>query len=286
MSQIVEKMYSHSDDILNVWMEKLFPTRNQGCINFGYWRDIIKPLTLKKRIESQKNLYFELFNRFGANCKTVLEVGSGRGHGVFWLREKGYKAYGIDILPSQIEKSKEEYSHLSSFFKIGKAEQIPFKDQSFDCVCSLEAAQHFDSFEAFCGESFRVLKYNGKLIVSTYFLKNKLSAVQLKKIIPNNLEGFHNALVISDAIGFMQANGFEVRIPPCSIGKEVFPLYASWQKKQLGDTPLSALSKERTKWKGYYTGGGNESHPWYQAFENGLIDYYILEGTKAIDKKN
>lgn len=281
MSQIVEKMYSHSTDILNIWMEKLFPTKNQGCINFGYWKDIKRPLTTKKRIESQKRLYFEIFNKFDPNCKKTLEVGCGRGHGIFWLREKGYEAYGIDILPSQIEKSQEKYPHLASCFKFGEAESIPFEDKSFDCVYSLEAAQHFTSFDSFCKESFRVLKIEGKLIVSTYFLNNKSFAKNLQKIIPNNLEGFHNALVISDAISFMEANGFIVHTPPLSIGNEVFPLYSYWQKKQLGNTPLSVLSKERAKWKGYYTGGGQEAHPWYQAFKNGWIDYYILEGTKT-----
>jgi SAM-dependent methyltransferase len=283
MSQIVEKMNSHSTDILNIWMEKLFPSKNQGCINFGYWKNIKKPLTTKKRIDSQRKLYFEMFNRFNSSCKTVLEVGSGRGHGVFWLREKGYEAYGIDVLPSQIEKSKEVYSHLTSYFKIGEAERIPFQDHSFDCVCSLEAAQHFVSFEAFCKESFRILKCNGKLVVSTYFLNDKSFVKDLQRIIPDNLEGFHNALVISDAIAFMQAAGFEIHIPSFSIGNEVFPLYSYWQKKQLGNTPPSALSKERIKWKGYYTGGGNEFHPWYQAFKNGWIDYYFIEGFKAID---
>lgn len=280
MSQVVEKMYSHSTDILNVWMEKLFPIKNQGCINFGYWKGIKKPLTTKKRIDSQKNLYLKMFERFGPNCKTVLEVGCGRGHGVSWLTEKGYEASGIDVLPSQIEKSKAEYPSLAQCFQLGKAEQIPFADRYFDCVCSLEAAQHFTSFEAFCKESFRVLKQNGKLIVSTYFINEKSFVKNLKKIIPNNLEGFHNALVVSEAITFMQNSGFKVHIPPFSIGEEVFPLYSHWQKKQLGNTPLSALSVERAKWAEYYTGGGTSSHPWYQAFKNGWVDYYVLEGTK------
>lgn len=280
MSQIVEKMYSHSTDILNIWMERLFPIKNQGCINFGYWKDVKKPLTTKKRIESQKRLYFEVFARFEPNCKTVLEVGCGRGHGVSWLREKGYEASGIDVLLSQIEKSKAEYPDLAQCFLHGEAERIPFGDNNFDCVCSLEAAQHFTSFKTFCQESFRVLKCKGKLVVSTYFLNDKSFVKDLEKIIPNNLEGFHNALVVSKAIAFMENNGFNVHIPPFSIGNEVFPLYSHWQKKQLGNTPLSALSEERSKWAGYYTGGGNEPHPWYQAFKNGWVDYYILEGTK------
>lgn len=280
MSRIIEKMYSHSTDILSIWMEKLFPTKKQGCINFGYWKDIKKPLTIKKRIESQKRLYFEIFNRFEPNCETVLEVGCGRGHGVAWLREKEYEAFGIDILPSQIEKSKTAYPNLTSYFQVGEAEKIPFEDRTFDCIYSLEAAQHFASFKEFCKESYRVLKKDGKLIISTYFLNDKAFFKDLEKIIPNDLEGFHNALVVSEAIALMQANGFDVYLPPFSIGSEVFPLYSYWQKKQLGNTPLSILSKERARWTGYYTGGGSEIHPWHQAFKKGWIDYYILEGIK------
>jgi ubiquinone/menaquinone biosynthesis C-methylase UbiE len=196
------------------------------------------------------------------------------------LTERGYETSGIDVLSSQITKSKAEYPSLAHCFQIGEAERIPFPDSWFDCVCSLEAAQHFTSFEAFCQESFRVLKPSGKLVVCTYFINGKCFVQNLEKIIPNNLEGFHNALVVSDAIAYMQNSGFNVHTPPFSIGKEVFPLYSQWQKKQLGNTPLSALSAERTKWAEYYTGGGTASHPWYQAFKNGWIDYYILEGTK------
>jgi ubiquinone/menaquinone biosynthesis C-methylase UbiE len=280
MSQIVEKMYSPSADILNVWMEKLFPSKNQGCINFGYWKDIKKPLTTKKRIESQRRLYFEMFRKFDLNCKTVLEVGCGRGHGVSWLSERGYEAFGIDVLPGQIEKSKAKYPDLAYRFQPGEAERIPFGNNYFDCVCSLEAAQHFKSFKIFCQESFRVLTSKGKLVVSTYFITNKSFIHDLEKIIPNNLEGFDHVLAVSEAIAFMQNSGFKVHIPPVRIGDEVFPLYSHWQKKRLGNTPLSALSPERAKWAGYYTGGGKESHPWYQAFKNDWIDYYILEGTK------
>lgn len=280
MTPIVEKMYSYSTDILNIWMEKLFPSKHQGCINFGYWKGIKKPLTIKKRIESQKRLYFEIFKRFDSDCKTVLEVGCGRGHGVSWLQESGYQASGIDILPSQIEKAKLEYPELAPYFQQGKAEQIPFANNSFDYICSLEAAQHFTSFKMFCQESFRVLKSKGKLVISTYFFNDKSFIKDVQKIIPNNFEGFHNALAISEAIAFMQSSGFKVLIPPISIGNEVFPLYSHWQKRQLGNTPLSALSEERVKWVGYYTGGGNELHPWHQSFKNGWIDYYIIEGNK------
>lgn len=275
----MKEMYSPSADILSDWMEKLFPTKDQGCINFGYWKGLKEPLTLEKRVESQKKLYQEVFKRFQPNCKSVLEVGCGRGHGVAWLREGGYDAYGVDVLPSQIEKCKESYPHLASYFQLGQAELLPFENQSLDTLYSLEAAQHFISFQTFCDESYRVLRNPGKLIVSTFFLKNRSYAQDLEKIIPNNLEGTHNALGVREAMALIQESGFKI-LPPLSLGKEIFPRYAQWQKMQLGNTPLSALSEERAKWAPYYTGGGEEAHPWVQAFEKGWIDYYILEGYK------
>lgn len=280
MYQHVRKMYSPSRNVMSTWIEKLFPTKNQGCINFGFWKGIKEPLSIRKRIESQKQLYFEVFKKIDPLRKRVLEVGCGRGHGVFWLRKQGYEAFGIDVLSSQIAKSKKHYPHLADCFKIGEAERIPFEDSTFDCIYSLEAVQHFLSFDEFCREAIRVLKDDGKLIISTYFIVSNEFVNDIKKIIPDSLEGFHNALTISDTIQLIQSNGFEVRTSPCSIGDEVFPLYASWQKLQLGKTPTSSLSKERMKWKDYYTGGGNEDHPWYKAFKNGWIDYYIIEAVK------
>ena len=276
----VEKMYDHSEDILDEWMKKLFPTIRQGCINFGYWKHISPPLTIKKRLISQKNLYLKIFEKFDSDYRSILEVGCGRGHGIFWLREKKYGAFGIDILKSQVERAKEQYPDLSFCFSVGKAEKIPFKKSSFECIYSIEAAQHFLSFDEFCKESFRALRINGKLLISTFFIKKSDCIKELKKIIPNNLEGFHNALIISDAITLLKNNGFKIDSRPDSIGNEVFPLYACWQKQQLGNVPISFLSNERMKWRDYYTGGGDKSHPWHQAFKNGWVDYYIIEARK------
>ena len=279
----MEKMYVKSENILVHWMNKLFPPTKRGCINFGYWDNIKHPLTTKKRILSQKKLYLKVISCFDEPCMNLLEVGCGRGHGINWLHQKGYESYGIDILKDQIEISKNNYPNLADYFRVGKAESIPFDNSSFEGIYSIEAAQHFSSFELFCGEAYRVLKDSGILLISTYFLKNKNSKQALNKIIPDNFEGFHNALVIEDAINILKSNGFSVAQEPESIGKQVFPLYSHWQKQQLGNTPYSLLSKKQRKWKEYYTGGGKDDHPWLLSFKDNLLDYFII---KAYKRKN
>lgn len=275
----VKGMYDCPEDVLEEWMDKLFPNPSEGCINFGFWKGINEPLDVKKRLESQKNLYFELFKKIDEDKKNILEVGSGRGHGVFWLKELGLEPFGIDPLLSQVKKSQNNYPSLSTKFIHGFAENIPFPDHSFDCIISLEAAQHFNFFK-FCKEAHRVLRKKGKLIISTFFVNRRESFQELKKIIPDNLEGYHNAITISEAIESLKKAGSKIFTPVTKLGKYVFPLYSKWQKIQLGQVSVDSLSPERLRYKEYYTGGGRGAHPWILAFKNCLIDYYLLEGYK------
>ena len=112
-------MYEISSTNLSEWMVKLFPDINLGCINFGFWKDIKEPIDVNKRILSQKKLYFELFKYIKIKKGKILEVGSGRGHGVFWLTDLGFDAIGIDPLISQVNISQQDYPALSDHFMKG-----------------------------------------------------------------------------------------------------------------------------------------------------------------------
>ncbi len=273
-------MYQHSNNQLNEWMEKLFPKDFQGSINFGYWKGISPPFDIKKRTLAQKKLYYKIFQSVKKKHSKILEIGCGRGHGIFWLNALGHEAYGVDILESQFIIAKKNYPSLSNFYKVAPAEKLPFDNLIFDYIYTLESAQHFSSFEKFCIESHRVLKLQGKLIISTYFICNKQYIDRLVEIIPNNIEGFDKCLTIDEAILMLENSGFEVTNPPIRIGDNVFQAYSKWQKIQLGNVPINSISQKRMKWKDYYTGGGDNEHPWYRAYKNGWIDYYIIEATK------
>ena len=87
----------------------------------------------------------------------ILDLGCGSGWFVDFLRKKGYNCFGCDINLRGRKPNK--------FFKKGSAYKMPFKDNSFDCIVSMEVLEHVDTSSY--KEIKRVLKKGGKLIVTT-----------------------------------------------------------------------------------------------------------------------
>jgi ubiquinone/menaquinone biosynthesis C-methylase UbiE len=67
--------------------------------------------------------------------RRVLDVGSGGGTELAWLRELGASEsclVGIDLLPDRVEMARRAYPQLE--FHLGNAEHLPFPNSSFDLV--------------------------------------------------------------------------------------------------------------------------------------------------------
>lgn len=76
------------------------------------------------------------------------------------LKKIGSKdIYGVDISPSAIQyiKKKIPYGH----FQVASAEDLPFKDDTFDAVVCLEVLEHVDNPVKAISEIRRVLKKGG-----------------------------------------------------------------------------------------------------------------------------
>lgn len=277
MNLEVKDMYLESEELLTQMISQLFPYEDNGCINFGYWTKVSLPITHKERVESQKRLYFELFKYIPNHCQNALEVGCGRGHGVNWLIEEGIETIGIDVLEQQIHLCKKNYPNHKNSYISGSADSLPLNTSSVDFIYSLEAAQHFSSFQNFCNESFRVLKKDGTLVISTYFFTHNESKKKIMNLIPNDIVGFDRAITLLKAIDYALASGFELDGSTISIGDQVFPYYSQWQKQTLGMITPEQLTNYQLNWIPYYTGGGKlGEHPWGIAYKNGWIDYNIL----------
>lgn len=87
--------------------------------------------------------------------KRVLDVGCSSGAYVRFLRERGYKAYGLDLLPE--EKWQGEYE---SCFQVGDICCLPYKDDSFDTIIAFEVLEHIENINLALKELHRVCKNN------------------------------------------------------------------------------------------------------------------------------
>lgn len=99
--------------------------------------------------------------------KKVLDIACGEGYGSYLLSIQAESVKGVDISEEIIQHAIEKYKKPNLEFKVGLAERIPYPDQFFDVVVSFETIEHLVSQKEMIEEIFRVLKANGKLIISS-----------------------------------------------------------------------------------------------------------------------
>ena len=108
---------------------------------------------------------------FAVLCKNkvVLDAACGMGYGSNHLADFADRVFGIDIAADVIENNTENYRKNNLMFQVASIEKLPFEDQFFDTVISLETIEHVDMHAQrnFLEEVKRVLKEDGCFVVST-----------------------------------------------------------------------------------------------------------------------
>lgn len=129
--------------------------------NFGYW---------KQDTSSQKDACFNLMEALldlvPEKSGKVLDVACGKGATTRHLQKyfEPSDISAIDISQKQLGTSRATADGAN--FALANAVELPFLDNSFDLVICVEAAFHFDVQQDFIREAYRVLKPNGRLILT------------------------------------------------------------------------------------------------------------------------
>ena len=184
----IEQMYGESD-------LSALPIFEGGFINFGYWPNPIPDghkITKEERTACSEQMYrviADLANILPHN--NILDVGCGLGYGDAFISSK-YKpklVVGVDISPDQIARAKlHQVSGIRDGklrFTIGEAGSLPFTASTFDYIFSIEAAQHFESMRSFSEEAARILKPDGKLVMTSFFPTSVEGKKALNAIVPD-----------------------------------------------------------------------------------------------------
>lgn len=79
----------------------------------------------------------------------ILDVGTGNGKRVKWLNEQGYDAIGTEVNKYWVNNKDIVYGHMHS---------LPFEDNSFNMVCSIDVLEHTSNPLGALRELFRVSK--------------------------------------------------------------------------------------------------------------------------------
>jgi ubiquinone/menaquinone biosynthesis C-methylase UbiE len=96
--------------------------------------------------------------------KRVLEAGCGTGLVLSRLREVAREAHGFDLSQGMVEKAHARGLSVG----LGSVTQVPFKDDSFDLVCSFKVLAHVPDIKLALAELARVTRPGGHLALEFY----------------------------------------------------------------------------------------------------------------------
>ena len=182
-------------------------------MNYGYKYKNQKTLNLTSEDESNRmfiQLYDYVASQIPIKDGEILEVGSGRGGGSSFLSRYHHpkSITGLDYSKSAIKLSNELHGNVDNlFFKLGDAENLPFKDNTFDAVINIESSHCYGNMERFLSEVSRVVKPEGyfgwadlrakDMVKETEFAfeKSNLTCIYNKTITPeviNALDDIHD----------------------------------------------------------------------------------------------
>ena len=123
--------------------------------------------------------------------ETVLDLGSGAGFDCFLAAQKVGKTgrvIGVDMTPEMIERAREnakkgKYENVE--FRHGEIEKLPAEDNSVDVIISNCVINLSPNKQKVFNEAYRVLKSDGRLIISDIVLVK-----ELPDFIKNSVEAY------------------------------------------------------------------------------------------------
>ncbi len=144
----------------------------------------------------------------------VLDLGSGAGFDAFLAAKKvgnKGKVIGVDMTPEMVEKAKknaQKGNYKNVEFKVGEIEDLPIPNNSVDVIISNCVINLSPGKQKVFREAFRVLKQNGRLMVSDLVLRKKLpDAIQ------NSVEAYvgclSGAILKEEYLKYIAEAGFD-----------------------------------------------------------------------------
>jgi len=156
--------------VIKYWYQHLagkYHLQDWTFMNYGY-ADLNGDLKLTLREDDEVDRYYIQLYHYVASVtdfkdKKVLEVGSGRGGGCYYMARylMPSQLIGMDYSHNAVDLCNRLYTLPNLRFRYGDAESIPFPDHSFDVVINVESSHCYRSVPKFIREVARVLKPGG-----------------------------------------------------------------------------------------------------------------------------
>lgn len=147
-----------------------------------------------------------------SNGNRILDVGSGTGYYLNLMYRRGLNCVGVDLSENMLQLSKRTYPDL--VVQLADARRLPFLDDSFDAVVSVETLRYFSDRRPLLKEIFRVTKPGGSVFITTasllsansYGIFNTLCRIFRLKSLVSCFQSFET---VGSLRGRLEEAGFE-----------------------------------------------------------------------------
>ncbi len=195
-------------------------------------KDVLHPggLELTERLASLANI---------KENSTVLDIASGKGTSAIFLAKRfNCNVIGIDLSEALIRKAtklaQNEMIADQVFFKLGDAERLPFKTNSFDAIISECSLCLFPNKKSALKEMHRVLNDDGKLALSDVTLEDTDREFRNKLLFFSCIEG---AVPLEVLDSYFKDTGF-LEIDVIDSSEVIIDLYKSVKRRRASLRPI------------------------------------------------
>jgi SAM-dependent methyltransferase len=233
----------------NLWYATV-STLDKNCevtfLNYGfaYLNDHRIPLNQEDEFDRYPiQLYHRITSGVSLKGKDVLEVGCGRGGGASYIARYLHpsKVTAIDNCKPAIRFATLHYAQQRNLeFRVADAQELPFSNDSFDVLISIETAHHYADMPRFLNEAHRVLRPGGSFLMACFedphkrvFPREALNRSNLRRVTEADITtNVVSALIIDSPRRQMLARklcpGFLGRLPQEFAGLPGTELYRSF----------------------------------------------------------
>lgn len=171
----------------------------------------------------------------------LLDAGCGTGHHLADLRKRGYEVAGVDASKEMLRHAR--VNNPDSEILEADVEEIPFPDESFDIILSIEVLRHLPRSARTISEMARLLKPGGYCLVTAtpvlnlngYALINKLAHSIKIGNLARHKQSFHSSARLKKEFG--QAGFSSVEIHGVYLGP------VNWVERVSSKMIVPALKK-------------------------------------------